>query len=120
MPMSPMIDVVFLLLIYFIVTYREIIPEAHLAVNLPSGKPTEQEQQVEPLTVEVHPGEYRLNNKTFSLPTIEKMLGRLAEANPELTVIIKVRKSAKTSRLVKLLDTCKGVGLENLNVLTFK
>ena len=38
-PMSAMIDVVFLLLIYFIVTYKEEIPEAHLAINLPQPTP---------------------------------------------------------------------------------
>ena len=36
-PMSQMIDVVFLLLIYFVVTMKDEISEAHLAVNLPSA-----------------------------------------------------------------------------------
>ena len=35
-PMSSMIDIVFLLLIYFIVTMEDEIPEAHLSINLPS------------------------------------------------------------------------------------
>ena len=36
-PMSQMIDVVFLLLIYFVVTMKDEISEAHLAINLPSA-----------------------------------------------------------------------------------
>ena len=42
-PMSSMIDVVFLLLIYFIITQKEQISEAHLAVNLPTPSVAEKQ-----------------------------------------------------------------------------
>ena len=47
-PMSAVIDVVFLLLIYFILTYKEEIPEAHLQVNLPQPTPPPEEIKEEP------------------------------------------------------------------------
>jgi biopolymer transport protein ExbD len=121
-PMSSMIDVVFLLLIYFIVTFKEEIPEAHLAVNLPSpSAPPPTETEPPPLLeIEVQPGEYRLRKKTLTLETIRRTLATLAETDPDLTVIIQVSQRAKTRNLVTILDVCKGVGLENLNVVTME
>ena len=122
MPMSAMIDVVFLLLIYFIVTYKDEIPEAHLAVNLPSPS-APPEEPVEPpvlLELEVHPGEYRLQGKTQRLSSIQGILADLAIADPDLTVIVKANQRAKTRSLIKVLDVCKGVGLKNLNVVTLE
>ncbi|OPZ27330.1 MAG: Biopolymer transport protein ExbD/TolR [Lentisphaerae bacterium ADurb.BinA184] len=121
-PMSPMIDVVFQLLIYFIVTYKEDVPEAHLAVNVPAPSPPTQVQEVPPplLEIEVHPGEYRLRGRVLSLATIQSTLEQLAATDEELTVIIKANQRAKTRSLIRILDVCKGVGLKNLNVMTLQ
>ena len=58
-PMSSMIDIVFLLLIYFIVTQKDEISEAHLAVNLPAPGSAQQQTDNKPqlLELEVHPGQ---------------------------------------------------------------
>ena len=122
-PMSPMIDVVFLLLIYFIVTYQAEIPTAHLAVKLPGAPEQQQEEQQEPptlLELEVHPGVYTLRGKKHSLNTIRDALSSIAESDPEVTAIIKVNVRTETRRLIHLLDICRGVGLQNLNVVTLK
>ena len=122
-PMSPMIDVVFLLLIYFIVTYQAEIPTAHLAVKLPGAPDQQEEQQEKPptlLELEVHPGSYMLRGKTLSLGTIKDTLSSIAESDPEVTAIIKVNVRTETRRLIHLLDACRGVGLQNLNVVTLK
>ncbi|MCF7853584.1 MAG: biopolymer transporter ExbD [Candidatus Pacebacteria bacterium] len=115
--MSAMIDVVFLLLIYFIVTYQDEIPEAHLAVNLPSGESKPSTVEPELLKLQVLPGEYTLRNKTLTLGTIERVLQGLAASSPDVTVIIQVSQSARTKNLIRLLDVCKEVGLTNLNVV---
>lgn len=117
-PMSSMIDVVFLLLIYFIVTYQDEIPEAHLAVNLPSpGAPPREEQEPPDLiTLEVYPGEFRLRGRTYTLATIERTLRSLAAGSPDYTVMIRVDPQAETRGLITILDICQGVGLRNLNV----
>ena len=51
-PMSAMIDIVFLLLIYFILTFKVNKVEAHLAINLPS--PSMDKSQQPPQLFEVH------------------------------------------------------------------
>lgn len=119
--MSSMIDVVFLLLIYFIVTQKEEISEAHLAVNLPSPNPSRQaEAKPKLLELEVHPGQVMLQGAPRSAEIIEQTLGDLAKLDAEQTVIIKVSQMARNGELVSVLDLCKGVGFSKLNVVTLK
>ena len=120
-PMSSMIDVVFLLLIYFIVTQKDEISEAHLAVNLPSPNPAQQ-TDVKPklLELEVHPGRVLLQGVQKPLSQIRETLAYLAKLDSEQTVIVKTSEMAKTGELVTVLDLCKGVGLSKLNVVTLQ
>lgn len=121
-PMSSMIDVTFLLLIYFIVTQREEIAEAHLAVNLPSANTAPQKMDERPnlLEIEVHPGQLYLKKSPLTLAELQDKLGRLAALDTEQTVIVKASVQAQTQELVTVLDTCKGLGLTKLNVMTLK
>ena len=122
-PMSSMIDVVFLLLIYFIVTYKEEIPEPHLAVNLPAPSPPPPQENVEPptlLCIEVQPGEYYLRGRSMSLERIGSILNNMANQDADLTVVIKVNQRARTRNLVRILDLCQGAGLKNMNVVTLE
>lgn len=118
-PMSAMIDVVFLLLIYFIWTYQIEAPEAHLVVNLP-GKPDTVQQPPErpPLELKVYKDNYYFRERVVSLYTIRRTLTTIGEADPDVTVIIQVSELAPTANLVRLLDRCKAAGLTNLNVVT--
>ena len=120
-PMSSMIDVVFLLLIYFIVTQKDEIMEAHLAVNLPSpNQNSTSEVKPKLLELEVHPGQVMLQGVPRSLDMIKETLTYLAKLDPDQTVIVKTSVMAKTEELVSVLDLCKGVGLRKLNVVTLQ
>lgn len=121
-PMSSMIDVTFLLLIYFVITQREEIAEAHLAVNLPSPSTAPQKVDEKPnlLEIEVRPGQLYLMKQPLTLAELQQKLGRLAALDTEQTVIVKTSVLAQTRELVTVLDTCKGLGLVRLNVMTLK
>jgi biopolymer transport protein ExbD len=118
-PMSSMIDIVFLLLIYFIITQKDEISEAHLAVNLPSpGRGTPPSTKPQLLEIEVHDNMYLMRGVALSLPTLEETLNKFRD--PELTVIIKVSVQAKARDLVAVLDLCQGAGLTKMNVVTLR
>ena len=121
-PMSSMIDVVFLLLIYFIVTQKEEIPEAHLAVNLPSPNQQQKQPEKKPniLEIEVHPGQIYVQGAPRSFAVVERTITSLARLDPEQTVLIKVSQMARTGDLVRVLDLCRGAGLTELNVVALK
>lgn len=121
-PMSSMIDVTFLLLIYFIVTKREEIPEAHLAVNLPSARsaPAKTDERPNLLEIEVHPGQVYLKKTPQTMAQLQDMLAKMAAYDSDQTVIVKTSVLAQTQELVCVLDLCKGLGLTKLNVMTLK
>jgi len=56
--MAPMIDVVFQLLIFFMLTLKIIEPEGDFSINMPQGKPT-----ADPKDVAIQPLEIRMTNK---------------------------------------------------------
>ncbi len=123
-PMSAMIDVVFLLLIYFLITYREEIPEAHLQVNLPApdAEPQEEREPVPPVELEVRPREYRFRGRPMRLETIQRALNTMAQdvGPDDITVVVKTHVRAPTSNLVEILDICRAVEITNLNVMTME
>ncbi|OGV72327.1 MAG: hypothetical protein A3K19_15310 [Lentisphaerae bacterium RIFOXYB12_FULL_65_16] len=122
-PMSALIDVVFLLLVYFVLTQTQQMLEAHLAVTLPSpDRPTRPPPFVpQPfLELQVRPGQVLLQGVPRSLSTIRADLATLARFDPEQAVIIKSHVMAKTEELVAVLDLCKGVGLTRLSLMTLK
>ena len=121
-PMSSMIDVVFLLLIYFVWTYQIEVPEAHLQVNLPGAPDPDQTVEVDPpppIQLQVLPKAYYIGGrKVEDLNLIEKLLRKFASIDEDTVLIIQVTGDAPTRNLVELLDRCKAAGLTNLNVVT--
>lgn len=120
-PMSSMIDIVFLLLIYFIVTAREDVPEAHLAVNLPApGMAKSDEVKPKMLEMQVHANKLYLQGSEKPVEEIAAMLKYLGSLDPDQTVIVQVSMSARAADLVTALDLCRAAGLEKLNVVTLR
>lgn len=120
-PMSSMIDIVFLLLIYFIVTAREEISEAHLAVNLPSpGSAKTNEVKPKMLEMQVHANKLYLQGAEKPVEEIASTLKYLGGLDPDQTVIIQVSMNARATDLVTALDLCRAAGLDKLNVMTLK
>ncbi len=126
-PMSAMIDIVFLLLIFFIATFKENKVEAHLAINMPS--PSSQVTEKKPVLLEVYiypdtmapPDGYMwMGIKMVKLERIQEYLISAASFDTEATVLIKVHPDATEKQLVDILDRCANAGLTKLNVLRLK
>ena len=118
-PMSSMIDIVFLLLIYFIVTMEDEIPEAHLSINLPSpGSKKENDSQPKLLELQVYKNELRLRGKLMSYEEIDSFFKRFGGMDKDTTVMVQVSQHARAQDLVTALDLCRKHGFNNLNVLS--
>jgi len=125
-PISAMIDVVFLLLIYFIVTQKPIIENTLLTVDLPApgGKPKDKPVQL--FTIDVHRIEkdaaqdlkvYYVNQQRWNFDDLKVQLKKTAELDPKQTIIINCGPNARHQKLVQLLDACAEAGLQSLNVV---
>ena len=121
LPMTPMIDVVFLLLIYFIATIRPIDVFAHLDVSRPMAEETRDRVEVPPnlLRIDILPdGGFAVNDRPVRLPDMERFLIRLAELDARQTVLIMSAALATHDQLIQVLDLCAKAGLRNISVVS--
>jgi len=118
--MTPMIDVVFLLLIFFIVTLKHEDILSHLDIYRPAPDPNaKQEEQIRDLlTITIYPGTFVLKDRPASLATIERHLTRLASYSTDISVIIKCSSDSSHEQLVEILNICSRAGLKNLSVFS--
>ena len=126
-PIASMIDVVFLLLVYFIVTMKPTLDQAWVAVNLP-GPPDPNatppdEIPPPPIDIYIQSGNYMYRNNALSLSQMESELKNIRAMNggdSDMAINIKVSLKARHSKLIDLLDLLSKVGLTNFNLHSLK
>jgi len=116
----PLIDVVFLLIIFFLVATRFVQAEQELDLQLPTAS------EALPMTADVtevivnidKQGQYFLDGK-FRLPEeVEQILKTRATNNPlSQSVIIRADREADVQYFISLIDICKRVGLQNYTAM---
>jgi len=113
--MTPMIDVVFLLLVFFVLAAKPADLFAHLDVSRVQGGGG---TSVAILRIGVGADGYTMNGRTMDLPGMDLVLGKLAEITTASTVLITCERISPHGSLVKALDLCAKHGLENLSVVS--
>jgi biopolymer transport protein ExbD len=118
--MTPMIDVVFQLLIYFIVTIKPIDVITNLDVFRPAPDKNKQPDAPEPnmVRIGVYQDGYTINETPVSLEAMDKALGRLAAIDAGQTLMITVSAVSTHGMLVQALDLCAKNGLRSLSVVS--
>ncbi len=123
--LTPLIDVVFLLLIFFMVS-STFIRETQVKIDLPeaSGEVREVETDVVEITVD-RGGEYSVNGRILvnaELATLLRALRELqtsgATVNPEKRVIITADANAAHQSVVRAMDAAGKVGLTRISITT--
>ena len=120
LPMTPMIDVVFQLLIYFLVTIRPVDVFAHLEVSRPSPEDRRDEVTIPPklMRVNIFKEGFTLNDRPVTASELERLLIRMAELDKKQTVLIMVSVASEHAQLIQVLDLCAKAGLTNLSVVS--
>jgi biopolymer transport protein ExbD len=122
--MTPMIDVVFQLLIFFIVTLKQEDILSKLNVMRPAPDPLAdpEEQPDNLLTITVDRLGYGLNGRPFrgasGLAAIDKHLKRMATFSKNTTVVIRCTGDSPHANLVRLLNICAREGMTQLSVFS--
>lgn len=107
--MTPMVDVAFLLLIFFMVTTVFRQPQA-LEMNLPPADATVQVAESNVLTLYVDPAIrmfYKIGRGALtstSMKDLNSLFTENAKLNPELVILVKVDRKAPYATMVDLMD----------------
>ena len=111
--MSPLIDVVFLLLIFYAVT-TQFVSDERLKLKLPEAKTAESEgvgQEERPPEVNIAAdGTIWINDAIVPEEELEAQMKALVERSPDGSVILKGDRDADYGIVVKVLDTARAAG----------
>ena len=102
---TPMLDVVFIMLIFFIVT-ASFVKESGIEINNPpsSDKPPDADAP-KPIVVEVNElDEIRIQDRLVDSRSIKPTVVRLRAESPESSVVVRVEREAKTRLIVQAID----------------
>lgn len=109
MSLTPMIDVVFLLLVFFMLAARFGV-EGTVSLSLGG---TAAPYEGPPRLVDIYPAEVRLNGVPVAADVLAASLRGLMKS-PQDIVVLRIREGANTQRLVDIMQLLKAAGFGNL------
>jgi biopolymer transport protein ExbD len=114
--LTPVIDVVFILLIFFIVTSVFKKEELALMLDLPTSNAKEMEIKKEQIFIELSQNKLAIKGIEVSFESLEDNLKSVK--NKENPVIVRIDKKVEYQRVVKVLDLLQKYNLSNLALVT--
>ncbi len=109
---TPLIDVVFILLIFFLVSATFKKNERVLNLSLPTSTQAQKSPEKTPIRIELSEDALAYNGKIIKFSELEKYLGVITQKEKAVDLIID--KSVRYQRIVKILDMLKKYRLYNL------
>jgi biopolymer transport protein ExbD len=113
--MTPMLDVVFILLIFFIVT-ASFVKEAGIEVNRPEAATAVKKERANILVAISDKGEIWINKRRIDVRAVQANIERLKAENPQGTVVIQADKKATTDVLIKVMDSARAAGVYDVSI----
>ena len=125
MPIAPMIDVVFLLLIFFMVT-TTFDRHARLKVSLPESSTKATQQKDEPLVLSIDAaGNYFLNDRQIinqQLETLKqalrKTIGEKNQDYKDVALVLRADANTPHQSVVRAMDAASQLGMTRLSIAT--
>jgi biopolymer transport protein ExbD len=116
---TPMLDIVFIMLIFFIVT-TSFVKEKGLEVSRPSNSPPKQvEQKKGPIVVKIDgSSNITIQGRIIEPKAVQANLERQKAEKPDSPLIVASHPDAETEALVTVLDGAKAVNIASVSVAT--
>lgn len=114
---TSLIDVVFLLLIFFMVS-TTFIDQPGISLDLPNAQSTVEAEPDEVILTISPDGNLYLDGKQILLKQLKAALENKFDQHPNKTLILKADKDVSHGIVVQVMDTAKIVGIEKLVVAT--
>ena len=112
---APLIDVIFLLLIFFMLT-SSFIFQPGIKINLPKAITSEVIQRENLVIVVMEDNSLLINDREIAE---EELLSRLKIASKESKpILIKADRKASLGKVVEIWDLCRAEGVEKVNIAT--
>ncbi len=113
--LTPMLDVVFIMLIFFIVT-ASFVKEAGIDVNRPEAATAVKKERASILIAISDKGEIWINKRRVDVRAVQANVERLKAENPQGSVVIQADKKATTDTLIKVMDASRAAGVFDVSI----
>jgi biopolymer transport protein ExbD len=117
--LTPMLDVVFIMLIFFIVT-TSFVKESGIAVSTPEAETAQRQESANILIAITEAGDIWIDRRPIDIRALRVQVARLHAENPQGTVVVQSDERAATGLLVQVMDQIRLAGIEKIAVAANK
>jgi biopolymer transport protein ExbD len=113
---APMVDVLLVLLVFFIVTWRIALSENELDIKVPTASNAhEQQPYLNQVVINIRKdGTVVLNRAPMTPEQLKEKLSQLAELYPDQAVIVRGDEQLPYKSMIAVLDICRAANIWNL------
>ena len=108
--LTPMLDVVFIMLIFFIVT-ANFVKEAGVEINRPEASTTQQVENASILIAVKDNGEVWMDRRRIDIRQVRANIERMRAENPNGAVVVQADSKATIDVAIKVLDAAREAGV---------
>ena len=112
---TPMMDVVFILLIFFIVT-ASFVKEAGIDVTKPNAQTAETKSKANILIAIDKNNQVWINRRVVDIRQVTANVQKLLAENPQSSVVIQADEKSENGTFVKVMDNTKLAGVDNIAI----
>ena len=113
--MGPLIDMVFLLLIFFVVT-TSFVKETGIDVQRPTAATAELKEKGNVLIGVTEEGRVYLDRKRIDVRSVCAHMARVLAENPESSVVVVADRASQTGVVIQVMDQCRLAGVKNVSL----
>ncbi|MFT0212084.1 biopolymer transporter ExbD [Pseudomonas sp. F1_0610] len=111
--LTPMLDVVFIMLIFFIVT-SSFIKESGVEVNRPQAETASNQEKGNILIAVTADGQVWLDKQAVDVRSVRAHVERLRQEQPEGIVVVQADQDARTGLVVQVMDQARLAGVRDV------
>ncbi len=114
--LTPMLDVVFIMLIFFIVT-ATFVKEIGLDVNSPDKNQNVKDADKQSIVVQITSRDrIRIRGRDVDVRSVRANIERLRAENPEAPVVVQPHPESSTNTMIQVMDSARQAGVYNVSI----
>ncbi len=118
--MTPMLDIVFIMLIFFIVT-TSFVKESGIEMQRPSGKSASTTKVKANVLVTINSqGQVIIDGKEVDIRSVRANVEKTLAESPDASVIVQAHKDSDTDILVGVVNAAKEAGVDKVSVASYE
>jgi biopolymer transport protein ExbD len=117
--MAPLIDMIFILLIFFLVT-TSFVKESGVEVQRPVAQSAETKEKANLIIGIDAGGDIYIEGQRIDVRSVRPRMEQYLMETPKGSVVIAADKQSRTETLIQVLDACRMAGVKNISVAARK